>query len=319
MKRNSSYSILPAALITAALIPVFSCAEEGGGGHYTPGAMASLIDLPQDTPGFAVSLMYNYYQGDASATTALPYAGTVDLGVSAVCNTAVLGLSYVFEPKVFGAKLMSGVFMPIQTLTVEATASISALKPASLRGTASGIGDLTLIPFYLAWKKDSWTCGALLNVYAPTGEFHVDELANLGKNYWTFDPNVCVSYFGEKSGFSATLFAGLTMNTTNDATDYRSGNGLHFDATIAQYLPVGKGFLGVGATGFYFQQVSGDSGSGATLGSFEGRTAGVGPVLSYILPMGRRSLMAELKWLPELDARNRVQGDSIWFKIGMNF
>jgi len=38
----------------------------------------------------------------------------------------------------------------------------------------------------------------------------------------------------------------------------------------------------VGANFFYYQQVSGDSGSGAILGDFKGRTVGIGPVLSYI-------------------------------------
>jgi hypothetical protein len=62
--------------------------------------------------------------------------------------------------------------------------------------------------------------------------------------------------------------------------------------------------------GFYFKQVTGDSGEGATLGSFEGMTAGVGPVLGYILPIGKQSLSFEVKWLT--DRRNwRVAIDSM--------
>ena len=79
------------------------------------------------------------------------------------------------------------------------------------------------------------------------------------------------------------------------------------------------GRLGVGANGFYYQQITGDSGSGATLGDFEGRTAGIGPVLSYVHPIGKANLAAELKWLPELDVTKRLEGDTIWFKIGLAF
>ncbi|CAN5798177.1 transporter [soil metagenome] len=306
-------------LILAALVPVLSYAEEGGGGHYAPGAMASMFDNVSETPGFGVALFYNYYEGSASASQALPIAGSLDLGVSAVSNSAVLGLTYTFEPRVLGARVMTGVFVPIQSLEVEAQASVSSLGSASVRDTTNGIADITIIPFDFSWKMGDWTWCALLNVYAPTGGFNTSDLANLGKNYWTFDPTFGVTYFSEKSGFSATLFSGLTMNTENSDTDYQSGAGLHFDATVAQYLPLGKGLLGIGATGFWFEQVTGDSGSGATLGDFEGRTAGVGPVLSYILPMGKRSLAAELKWLPELDTKNRLEGDYIWFKFGMTF
>ena len=44
------------------------------------------------------------------------------------------------------------------------------------------------------------------------------------------------------------------------------------------FLPVGKGAFGAGANGFYLQQTTGDSGSGARLGSLKEMTAGVGPV-----------------------------------------
>ncbi len=46
------------------------------------------------------------------------------------------------------------------------------------------------------------------------------------------------------------------------------------------------GFIGVGANAFYYEQITGDSGSGARLGEFEGRTVGVGPVLSGDVTVG---------------------------------
>jgi hypothetical protein len=76
----------------------------------------------------------------------------------------------------------------------------------------------------------------------------------------------------------------------------------HFDATVAQRLPLGKlGAIGLGANAFYYRQFTGDSGSGAVLGDFEGRTIGVGPVLSYITKLGKTDLAVEVKWLPEHD------------------
>jgi hypothetical protein len=79
------------------------------------------------------------------------------------------------------------------------------------------------------------------------------------------------------------------------------------------------GFIGVGANGFYYQQISGDSGSDALLGDFEGMTVGVGPVISYVRQIGKTQLLAELKWLPELDVDKRMEGDFIWFKFGFLF
>jgi len=73
-----------------------------------------------------------------------------------------------------------------------------------------------------------------------------------------------------------------------------------------------------GPNGFFYQQITGDSGSGAKLGSFKGQTAG-GPG-ALLRAQGREAtLAAELKWLPELVVENRLKGDWIWFKLGLIF
>ena len=91
--------------------------------------------------------------------------------------------------------------------------------------------------------------------------------------------------------------------------------GIPVDAKV-----VGSGFLSLGAEGFYFKQVSCDSGAGATLGCFKGKTAGLGPVLGYIQPFSKtESLVLELKWLAEMDTQKRLEGDYIWLKAVYKF
>jgi hypothetical protein len=79
------------------------------------------------------------------------------------------------------------------------------------------------------------------------------------------------------------------------------------------------GFIGVGFNAFYYQQITGDSGSGARLGSFEGRTVGIGPVVSYATKVLNRDLVTEVKWLPELETEHRLKGDIVWFKVAVVF
>jgi hypothetical protein len=107
----------------------------------------------------------------------------------------------------------------------------------------------------------------------------------------------------------------MDFNTKNDDTDYESGTSFHADLTVAQHLPFLGGFIGVGANGFYYDQIEGDSGSGAVLGDFESLTWGVGPVISYVRQVGKTQVIAEVKWLPELDVDKRLEGDYIWFKV----
>jgi hypothetical protein len=182
-----------------------------------------------------------------------------------------------------------------------------------------GLGDIVIIPAMLAWKSGSWQFGAMLPIYAPTGDYEVGRLANEGLNYWTFDPTVGASFSSEKTGFNFGLHAGVTFNTENEATNYRSGSVLHAEISAQQLLPVGPGLFGFGLNGFLYEQISGDSGSGATGGDFKGRSVGVGPVLDYILPTETGALVFEAKWLPELDTKNRLEGDYFWFKVAWQF
>jgi len=77
--------------------------------------------------------------------------------------------------------------------------------------------------------------------------------------------------------------------------------------------------VNIGAEAWYFEQLTCDSGAGATLGCFKGRTAGIGPVLGYIQPIGTEKLLFEFKWLPELETQNRLKGDYLWLKMVYTF
>jgi hypothetical protein len=54
------------------------------------------------------------------------------------------------------------------------------------------------------------------------------------------------------------------------------------------------GFIVVEANGFCYIQFTGDSGAGARLGAFEGRTVGIAPMLSYAMEIGETDLVAEV-------------------------
>ncbi len=83
--------------------------------------------------------------------------------------------------------------------------------------------------------------------------------------------------------------------------------------------PAGPGFVSIGAEAFYLQQLSADSGQREIFGDFKGRSAGIGPVLGYVLPVGKNTLVTEFRWLPELDTKNRLKGDYLWLKIIYQF
>lgn len=316
MKRFIKIITLGGFLVLA-LAPLH--AEEGGAGHYAPGGAATLIDLLPTKPGFILQPIYTYYKGDAEASRTYPVAGRITANLEAKSNSVTLGALYTFNTTVLGARYTVGAYAPYTWKEVTATVS-SGLGAIRREDKVDGFGDITLLPVGLAWKIGNWQIGGLLPIYAPTGSYEVGRLANPGLNYWTFDPTVQLAYGSEKSGFNAALFAGMTFNTENKDTDYQSGSVLHVEASVQQLLPLGPGFIGLGANAFLYEQVTGDSGSGAVLGDFKGRKMGIGPVISYILPFNNESLLAaEFRWLPELDTKNTLEGDYFWLKIAYKF
>ena len=300
-----------AALLVAwaCACPLAAQAAEGGVGNVIPGTVATLIDLLPTQPGWIVQ--GNYLQYDAHADTG---AAKVNQKFSGY----MLSGFYTFETRLLGAYYSVGANLPYVSVDVKAELATPS-GSIGLTDRRSALGDITLIPAMLAWKDGPWQSNALLSVYAPTGAYDPNRLANPGLNYWTFDPTVGVSYNNESTGFNAALYTGIGINTRNTATDYTSGAMLHFDASVQQLLPLGPGFVGIGAEAFYIEQVTADRGTGAVFGDFKGRTAGIGPVLSYVLPMGRESLVAELRWLPETSVKNRLEGDYFWVKLVYQF
>ena len=293
-------------------------AEEGGAGHYMPGGMGTLIDTPPTKPGWVAEAIYMHYSGEASISRSFPIAGLLAAGIEATSDAAMVGGFYTFEQMLFGAHYSVGGFLPVVSMEVAASLDTPVGK-VSRTDSVTDIGDINIVPAMLAWKSGSWQFDALLTVYAPTGDFETGRLANTGLNYWTFEPTVGINYNNEKTGFNFALHTGIMLNTENDDTSYKSGSVLHTEVSITQLLPLGKGYLGIGANAFLYEQITGDSGSGARLGSFKSRSIGVGPALSYFLPIGDNTLAAEVKWIPERNTEKRMEGDSMWLKVVYQF
>ncbi len=107
-------------------------------------------------------------------------------------------------------------------------------------------------------------------------------------------------------GHEVSVAAGFTFNWENPATDYTTGTEFHVEWALMQHFT--KTFsLGIG--GYHYQQITGDSGAGATLGDFEGRVTALGPVMTYTFICGKTPISTQLEWMHEFDVENRAEGD----------
>jgi hypothetical protein len=302
-----------------------AAAEEGGSGHYLPGSIASFIDGVPLTETFITRLNLIYYNGSLGAEQPLPIAGVTRLGAKATSWGA--GLTLLWRPPLdLGERWSYAMSVTIPFLWMDVSADVNAtLSPGLTRSftrssSTNAFGDIVLMPLMLNYNVDpDFNVNFRVGAFAPTGDYQVGRLANTGKNFWTIEPILGLLYFGQKNGIEASVFVGADFNAENDDTNYKSGTQFHVDGTLAQHFPWLGGLTGVGVSAYYYQQVTGDSGSGANLGDFKGKSVGIGPVVSYVSKIGTHDTLVELKWLHETETEKRLEGDIVWLKAVYKF
>ena len=109
---------------------------------------------------------------------------------------------------------------------------------------------------------------------------------------------------------------GILLNTENNVTNYKTGNEFHVDFTLNQFLA--KNFA-IGAQGYYYKQVTGDSGDGAKLGDFKGESYGFGPALMWQPSFDKGNLTVIGKWIFDSHHENRMKGNYGQLVIAKSF
>ena len=102
----------------------------------------------------------------------------------------------------------------------------------------------------------------------------------------------------------------MTFNTENSATNYTSGNEFRIEFTALNHN-LSRQFA-FGLTGYYYEQLSGDSGSGAVLGPFKGRVTALGPIATWNFKIRNTPVSANVRWMHEFNVKRRVEGEAVF-------
>jgi hypothetical protein len=180
---------------------------------------------------------------------------------------------------------------------------------------ASVFGDLVGMAA-LGWHsgKWHWTITGLLNV--PVGDYREGEIANLAFHRWAGDISAAVTWLDPELGLDLSAAAGFTFNGTNEVTDYTTGTEFHVQWAISKNLT--KQFS-IGFIGYYYDQITGDSGPGAQLGDFEGRVTALGGTIAYNFEVGHTPVSTRLKVFREFDVENRLEGTAGFLTVAFPF
>ena len=306
-------------------------ADENGIGFWLPGQYGSLAATPQ-VPGWAIASIYYHTSVEAGGAVSASRQATigrfrpdVSIDLAANLNARVnLGIfvpSYVFETPVFGGQLaLSMVTIDGRndtnldgTLT-SSIGPLTATRQGAIDSTVTGFGDL-FPKAELRWNSGVHNYLAYAMGGIPVGSYQSTRLANLGLGHAGVDGGVGYTYFDQAKGQEFSAVAGLTYNFKNPDTDYRNGVNVHIDWGASQFLS--KQFM-IGAVGYFYNQLTDDSGAPAMLGGFRSRVAAVGPQMGFLLPMGEMQGYLNFKAYWEFDARNRPEGWNGWVTFAIS-
>ena len=289
-----------------------SVAAEGAWSNYFPGSYGTVAVAISPAPGWSFLNYSLFYVGGADLTMLQGRLNT-DLDTSSFVNMSTP--FYLFDKPVFGAQFALAAFVPLGYVGLE-TQLVSEAGSRAADDSVTALGDIILMPASFFWNKGNWYFNLYELMVTPTGEYDVDNVVNLGRNYWSFDTVFAVTNLNMKAGRDFSFVAGYMVNTTNNATDYRTGNELHVEAVFNQFL---SETFALGVHGYFYDQVTGDSGSGAILGPFEGEAYGIGPSFLWTPKSGGGKFSITGTWLHDLHTTNRLKGDSAVVTLAWQF
>jgi hypothetical protein len=305
------------ALFAGAVMADTSQATESGESIYLLGSGGPGVAIMPPVKGIFFQNLFYSYNGDASAKRNFQIGGNVVAGIQANVPADFPILAWVPTTNLLGGTLAVGPILVIGGPAVDVGAIITGPRG---RQIAVATHDSTFVfgdPLFqgaLGWHKGDlhWQFSSWVNV--PIGNYREGALANIAFHRWAGDTSGAVTWHDDKAGWDVSGKAGFTFNGTNNATQYTTGTEFHAEAAIEKLLS--KSFS-IGLQSYFFDQVTGDSGSGNRIGPFKGRVLGVGGEGAYNFMVGKAPVTMRVEGFNEFDARNRLEGRAIFLNLSM--
>ncbi|WP_166366890.1 SphA family protein [Pseudomonas akapageensis] len=309
MKRTLGIFGLLACLPATAVL-----ADEGGISFWLPGQFGALAAVPTE-PGWSLPLIYYHAKVSEDSNTAIPRGGRTTLGLDATADLVYALPTYTFADPFLGAQAAISVAVASGRDEASVDATITGPRGRTFSGglddTLWGTSDVYLLGT-MKWNHGVHNFMAYSMGNIPVGAYDPDRLVNLGLGHASFDAGGGYTYFDKVNEFSAV--AGVTYNWENTDIDYQNGIDSHLDMSASHFFTAQTH---AGLVGYFYNQVTGDSGSGTTQGSFKSRVAGIGPQVGHFFKVGEQLWYINLKGYHEFDAKNRPDGWNVWLSLAI--
>jgi len=300
----------------AALVPAH--ASEGALGRPITGVQGTnFAGVVPPTPGFNLSVQYIHYGGSLGAAREVPIGGSTAIGLDLTAQLLAFTGVYVWPTGEGRWNYATAMAVPFADMDASAGLRLGRFG-GSTSDSDSGLFDMTFVPVIASRHFSQVEHMSLaLYVYAPTGSYDPDRLANLGLNTWTFSPTVGYTHLYSKGEVEFSTLAAVDIYTKNDATDYQNGAVFRIDGLWMRRFPNG---WGLGAAGGWIEQIEDDTGPTADrLNGFRGHSMSVGPLATYAKKWEGGQVEFSARWLYEFNVKNRFEGHPIMVTATIQF
>jgi hypothetical protein len=298
-----------AALVTPAE------AVEGGVGRPISGA--TIVPYAGIVPPKSMSVLSIgeiYYDGSMGGSRTVPIGHNLAVGIDMQVAFLPFTLAHIWRTDTKRWNFASALSIPMAWVQAEATVTLGPIT-GRRKEDEFGMFDIAVVPLQASYHF-SQTAHLALNatIWAPTGKYDPQDLANLSNNNWSFMPAVAFTKINPKSNIEFSGMWTLEFDTENPATDYQ--NGILSDLELMAVKRFKKG-AGVGLVGSWIDQLTDDDAALADLlNGFSGHAVGLGPIFTYSSKVGDHHVDMHGRWIHEFDAENRPEGDVIMFAVG---
>ena len=312
--RNSTVIGALCALAIASS-PRLAHADSGGVSFWLPGTFGSLAAAPV-TPGWSWASIYLHLNqsagGGVNFVTSNGIRGSVVAGLNARADALVEGVTYTFPSPILGGQAGFSLLAAPGNLGVGINASLTGPLGRTISGGVSDNRTTVSDVFYqgtLKWNQGVNNEMVYVAGNIPSGSYDPNRLANLSFGFTGVDAGAGYTYLDPKTGHEFSVVGGMTYSGPNTTLQYQNGIDAHVDWAVSQFISKS---VHIGMAGYYFQQLTDDSGPGATLGGFRGMAVGIGPQIGFLFPVGNLQGYLNVKGYADLETDNRPKGWSTW-------
>ncbi len=185
-------------------------AAEGGASLYIPGGAGDIAIAMSPEPGFQVA---NAIYAQISSVDTAVLQGVVNLGLDVDVILNFLAGSYAFTQPVLGGTYSLGVIIPFGYAELDAQVTGPGGRTVGLSGDTFSLADIAIIPLQLNWNVGNFHFKFAEAVIVPTGHYDVDDVINLGRNYWAFDTVAALTWLSTVTGTEFSMTPGILVNT----------------------------------------------------------------------------------------------------------